>query len=187
MRFVRVYLDATGNPAHVMECETPLDGMSLLINGVAPQHYDLGLVDDFDPIALDGSACCHAAHIFERIEKHPLADTDPDAPKVRFKPQHTDVPRVHFCPVETKLIEEHIKANGVARISMTARAWLTCILPDEEVRRLGVGGGIPLGTILTLENSRRLLIDGGRRLVMEREIQRRADAAQAKRTETNPL
>lgn len=198
MRFVRIFAaPASGEPVHVLVSETPVlqkfiglrpppatdsSGMTGQLELTKIEGIDLGLVDEFDPVALDGSACSHASHIFQRIEKHPLADTHPDAPKVRFKPEHKDVPRVHFCPCDKAGIEAHLKANGHDRLSSTAHAWLATILPPHEAKRLGLGRGVQLAHIKALEKARRGQVDGGRVFNFEREIQQRADAAAEKRT-----
>ena len=205
MRFVRIFLDpATGEPAHVFERETLLDGLYIEVSYPAVivpaddphgdpilikeklivkfECADLGLVDDFDPIGLDGKPCSHAGHIYQRIEKHPLADTHPDAPKVHFKPEHKDVPRVHFCPCDTKGIEAHLKANGHDRLPTTVHAWLAHILPPHEVKRLGIGAKVHLAHTKALEKARRGQVDGGRLFNMEREIHQRAEIAREKRT-----
>lgn len=182
MRFVRVYIEkATGKPLSVIEQEHPIGAAEVEHVGTVTECIDLGLVNDFDPVALDGTPCNHASHIRQRIEKHPLADTHPDAPKVRFAPEHKDVPRIHFCPCDTKGIEAHIKANGHDRLSSTAHAWLAHILPPHEVKRLGIGGKTSLAHMKALEKARRGQVDGGQVFNIEREIHQRSEVAREKR------
>lgn len=77
---------------------TTIDGKNLL-------RCDFGLVDGVDlgvfPLWLK-----------QNIERHPLADTHEDAPKIRIKPDAQNVPKIFFTPTTYEEIAAHLTARG---------------------------------------------------------------------------
>lgn len=110
MRFIRVCRDSeTGAVLAVIEQGVPFDtGGQVEIEGHACEMLDLGACEEF----AFGGAPTRAAFIRERLEKHPLADTHVDAPKVRVKPEALDAPTIYWTPCSYLAIAEHLANRG---------------------------------------------------------------------------
>lgn len=130
MRFVRVCRALeTGEVLAVIEQGVPFEtGGNIEFDGVASETIDLGLCEDFDA----ADAVTKAAYIRERLEKHPLADQHPDAPKVRFSPHAVDAPTLHFCPTNVTRIIEHVEQRGAAGLPSESRNALRQVFAGRE-------------------------------------------------------
>ena len=178
MRFVRVFIDrATGEPVEVHESELPIGAWLRDQDGEFP-FYDLGLMADFNAKTVDGAKCSPAQAIRERIEKHPHADSHPDAPKLRFKAD-SRLPKAVFCPCGVEDIKSHLRANGHERMPSIALAWLARVLPPDSISAIGAKSRVSLAMLKSMEGNRRNLIDGGQKAHFERHIQRQSDARSA--------
>lgn len=114
MRFVRAFLAIdTGLPVCVVESETPLPTGGLKYGDSFLPHVDIGLAEVTEWKTPEGKPCSPAAHFFQRVEKHPHADSHPDAPKVRIRPDcEGDCPPVWFCPAGEAELLAHLDARG---------------------------------------------------------------------------
>lgn len=148
MRFVRYYTRAdTGEIVAVAEQETPFDDApNFQPPGIAIEIHDLGLVEDFTPTTLSGERCLPSAHLFERLESD-------GAGSWRAKPGHA-LPPVLDCPATMNGIRQRLRERGAAGLPSKARAWLTLMLPDDEVAALGVTAGISLPALKALDAMR---------------------------------
>lgn len=170
MRFARAYTRSdTGEIVLVIEQETPI-----VLAGISPpsgapftlEVHDLGLVEDFEPVSLAGGKCSPAAHLFERL------DRDPVGGGFRAKPGH-ELPPIIDCPATLEGIKQRVRERGSDAIPAKARAWLTLMLPPDEVESLGVWRGVPVSALKALDDmrTRRDPGVGSRRVVLEREAQ----------------
>jgi hypothetical protein len=74
----------------------------------APDIVSIGAVDE--TTLPDGVAPC--AYAIARLEKHPAADTHPDAPRIRWCRDVADIPEVHWMPCSLPDLHEHCEARG---------------------------------------------------------------------------
>lgn len=140
MRFIRVCRDMdTGDVLAVIEQGVPFEtGGHIEIEGRACEMLDLGACEEFDSVGANN----RAAFIRERLEKHPLADTHEDAPKVRVKPDAEDAPTIHFTPCGIADINAHCEARGRDALPPAAAAALREMLAHRE--------DVPLKTLAAL-------------------------------------
>lgn len=185
MRFVRALLDPiTGEPRGIIESEIPIAGDTAINdaagNTVTLPTFDLGLFYDFDALDLDGKPVSAAVAIHARIEKHPAADTHADAPKVRIRPDVTDLPASVFCPTTEADLANHLRANGLTRLPAIAQAWLVRALPADKVSFLGLDASVNPAMLRALESNRRGTVDGGLTKYFEKKTQEQSDVRSAK-------
>lgn len=186
MRFVRILMSsARAEPMAAMVQDTPFDRACVTFD-VPCETFDLGIVDETKWVSIDGTPCSAAQYFVQRVEKHPLADTHPDAPKIRIKPEFAgDVNCAPGAPCTVAGIKQRLRERGPSGLPANVRAWLTAILPDDQVRALGIASGVPISTLIAAEmlRERRDPSGGSRVYVLQRKAQHRADAALARRTE----
>jgi hypothetical protein len=191
MRFVRAFVRGdTGEIIAVGESETPIENMGVSklvpIDGgpeIPVLMREIGLAEDFDPVDLEGKPCSPARHIFLRIEQDGAGGQRAKAGQ--------ELPPILDCPTSMDGIRARVSERGAAGVPVKARAWLTLMLPPEEVDALGVSQGIPLSALKALDamRVRRDPRVGSRREVLEREAQRLSDeraAAQLRRQPEEP-
>lgn len=179
MRFVRVFLNAAGEPAHVTEHEGPIITRPL-VDGAPLPFVDFGLVHDFDPTDLDGQPCSPARALFVRMEKHPHADSHPDAPKVRLKPAHAGYVWQVFAPCCLATLEAHVRSQGADRLPSVAKAWLAWISPAEQMQRMGLPATVPIAVAKALERQRRGQDAGNVIAQLDRAAQKLSDERSAR-------
>jgi hypothetical protein len=170
MRFVRYYTHATtGEVLAVHEQGTPFVDASHT-PPVPHLVHDMGLVEYFEPKALDGTACTPASHIFERL-LHRDADGN-----LYVYPGET-LPKAYACPVSMDALEAHVRDHGAHTIPAVAQAWLTFVMPEHHARRLGVFRGLPLSVVKSLDLIRGKCDSsyGSLRMVLERKLQAFSD------------
>lgn len=174
MRFVRYFTRRdTGEIVAVAEQETPFsESGGFFRASVEIDAHDLGLVEDFNPVSLRGEPCLPSAHIFERIER--------DGQGTRAKAGH-ELPPVIDCPTSLAGIKQRLRERGVEGIPAKARAWLTLMLPPEQADELGVGRGISVAVLKSLDAMRRRRDPsvGSRAILLERAAQARSDEVAA--------
>lgn len=168
MSFVRVFIGRTSNAVrHVAEQDVPFAGAGHVVSDSKEplDAIDLGFVEHRDWIDLEGNPTCAAHHIFLRLEKN-----------------HAGMPSIHDCPCTIGGIKQRLREQGPAGIPTKARAWLAAVLPEDQVRALGIGDGIPLSVLAAAEalRQRRDPNGGDRLMVLQRRIQQRSDARSAK-------
>jgi hypothetical protein len=130
---------------------------------------ECGLFEDFEPRDLNGSRCSPARHLFQRIERD-------SAGGIRAKVGH-ELPPILDCPTTLEGIKARIRERGPDSIPAKARAWLTLMLPPDQVEAMGVGRGIPISALKALDDmrARRDPSVGSRRVRYDREAQRISD------------
>ncbi len=84
---------------------------------------------------------------------------------------------VWSCPTTLPRMKQKLAAEGVKAIPSPVRAWLTAILPDAQVRELGIGQNVPLSALLCAERLRQRRDPcGGQRIEqLERVVQEQSD------------
>jgi hypothetical protein len=178
VRFARAYLRAdNGELIAIGESEIPSDhvpAMRLVPNDGGPEIQvvveELGLVDDFDPVELDGTACSPSRHLFLRVERDPAGG-------FRSKGGH-ELPPILDCPCTLEGLRQRLRERGLAGVPMKARAWLANVLPAHHVDALGLARGLPISALKAAEaiRNRRDPHAGSRMVVLERAAQEQADA-----------
>jgi hypothetical protein len=170
MRFVRYYTHATtGEVLAVHEQGTPFVDASHT-PPVAHLLHDMGLVEYFEPKALDGSPCTPSTHIFERLLHR-------DAGGNLYVYPGETLPKAYACPVSMDALEAHVRDYGAHTIPAVAQAWLTFVMPEHHARRLGVFRGLPLSVVKSLDLIRGKCDSsyGSLRMVLERKLQAFSD------------
>lgn len=170
VRFARAFT-FNGNLVCVLEQEVPFEPQQgVLVDGVPLDGHDIGLVEDFEPTDPENgdARCTPARHLFARMES--------SGGTVRVKPGHS-LPPIIDCPCTLEGIRDRVRAKGPAGVPTKARAWLTLLLPPDEVRALGIGDDIPVSALIALESMRvRRDPRGGSRVgLLERQAQRASD------------
>jgi hypothetical protein len=94
----------------------------------APNLVSIGVVDE--ATLPQGVAACAFAQ--KRLEKHPLADTHPDAPRLRWKPDATDLPNVTWMPCSLPELAAHCEARGRDGLPEESKAALREALKHRE-------------------------------------------------------
>jgi hypothetical protein len=89
--------------------------------------------------------------------------------------------RLIASPCTLNNIRAAIREGGIEAIPVLVRAWLTAILPDDQVRELAVWQRVPLSALGAMERLRQKRDpDGGSRVfVTERRIQQESNARSA--------
>lgn len=174
MKFLRAYLGSDGQPIAVIETDRPIiDACLRDAAGVPYPFVDLGVAEPAAWTSVAGEPAPASQHFFERIEKHPAADSHTDAPKVRIKPAHVaECPTVHFCPAGQKEIEDHLATRPRDGLPTAAQALLRGIWRHREDISLKTLQGLGM----TAEELKKLPR-------IERARQRAADAVAAQRAQ----
>lgn len=94
----------------------------------APNMVSIGVIDE-TTLPSDVRPCAYA---LARLEKHPLADTHPDAPRLRFKPDATDLPEVHWMPCALPELAAHCAERGRDGLPEASKAALREMLVHRE-------------------------------------------------------
>jgi hypothetical protein len=167
VRFVRVTVSHTQNRVvAVMEQDTPFrSGGRCLVAGEECETFDLGVVED-QPWALpDGTPCSVTRHLLERLES--------ESPDVRC---------IHDVPCTLEGIRARLRERGPTGIPVKVRAWLATVLPEPEVRAMGIAAGIPIAALKACEaiRARRDPSGGSRAEYFERIAQRQHETRRVK-------
>lgn len=167
MRFVRVTVSHTRNRVvAVMEQDTPfLTGGHATLDGEECETYDLGVVEDQEWTDAQGQPVRMTAHLLEHLESGAAG-----------------IEKLHDCPCTLEGIREHLRARGPAGIPVKVRAWLATVLPDHEVRALGIAAGIPIAALKACEaiRTKRDPAGGSRQAHFERIAERQHTARRGK-------
>jgi hypothetical protein len=94
----------------------------------ADNMVSIGVIDE--TTLPEGVRPC--AYAIERLEKHPLADTHPDAPRLRWKPDATDLPNVTWMPCSLPELAAHCEARGRDGLPEESKAALREALKHRE-------------------------------------------------------
>lgn len=153
MRFARYWVsDSTGEILAVLEQEMPFDDATELCpcNPDGSPHpvtaFDLGLVEHFEPVGLQGEPVNCAGHLFQRLDHE-------RGRGARAKPG-TALPPIVDCPATLGGIRERVRQRGPGGLPAKARAWLTLMLPPADVAALGIARGLPVSALKALDAMR---------------------------------
>ncbi|MFN8696300.1 MAG: hypothetical protein ACK5XE_08295 [Burkholderiales bacterium] len=94
----------------------------------ADNMVSIGAIDE--TTLPEGTRPC--AYAIARLEKHPLADSHPDAPRLRWKPDAADLPDVAWMPCSLPELAAHCEARGRDGLPDASKAVLRQMLAHRE-------------------------------------------------------
>lgn len=131
---------------------------------------EVGLMDDFGP----NPPSDPGTHIWQRLEY--------DGAKFRAKAGQ-ELPPIIDCPTSIEGIKRSVDERGPDAIPKRARAWLTFMLPPDEVETLGIAADVTADDLIEMDiiRSRRDPAVGSRRATIERRERERLARVQHER------
>ncbi len=138
MNFVRVAVNhSTNKVIAVMTSDVPFAAQRVYTPGQECEMVDLGVIEGEAWEKLDGTPCSLHLYLLERLE-------NVEGPPPR-------IAKIHDVPCTLDGIKQRLRRSGPSGIPVRVRAWLTRILPPDEVEACGIGMGLPLSAIASAE------------------------------------